>query len=446
MRARALMPPRLGLGTLAALPPTAQASLALSVAPGGRYLQTSNGTPFFINGEAAWLIMVLSLADIAAFLDNCVAMGINVIRVMGPFYSPGGGPLPNNNGDYPFATPADFTTAFVDAWWTYFKAMLALAASRNIRVSIAVLYYGYGGAEWGAVMSGKTAVEHQTYGAALATRLLGHSNIIYEAWGDSIPPEPTRTSALVAGLRSVSPDVLVTAQPNRGVNSDSQQPSGGNWDINFVYAWSDSYVKSLDGWNANVGPCWLGEPYYEWRLDPTITLLQLRSQRWWAATSGVVSYLYGNERIYNFDWPAAEAAQNYPGSLATSYWEAYNDPGRLQNKTTADFLRSIQWWRLVPDTGSSLLSSARGSGFSYVTVAKSSGPQDLALFYLPSGGTHTVVLSGFSGPVTVRRIDPASGASTTVGSYAASGSQSFDASAWGNNSAGDADWVMVIQS
>jgi hypothetical protein len=420
----------------------------LAVSGSNRYVQTAGGTPFLVHFEAAWFIQKLSLANAETYLDDLVAKGINGIRVMAAMHF-GGGPVANVNGHFAFTTAADFTTAFVTAYWDHLASIVAAANARGIVVSLVPLYYGFdgdGSQGWWLVVAAKSAAQSQTYGAAVATRFLAYPNVIWEGLGDFVPPENTRSSALIAGLRSVSPARLCTGEPARGEYSSDLQPTGGNWDINFAYAFQATYVECLVAYAQNVGPVGILEPYYEHRTNPTITVRQTRAQMWFAATSGSYVYCYGNERIWDFD-----SGFSPDGAGHSPYTAAFSDPGRLHYKAHGEFLRSIAWWRLAPDTGSSLVTAGRGTNGSesYVTVSKSSGPQNLALIYIPNGGSITVALSGFSGSVTVEYVDPTTGGrSAAAGSpFAASGSQIFVAStAKGNNAAGDPDWAILLTS
>jgi hypothetical protein len=424
-----------------------ESATPLAVSSNGRYVQDAFGAPFLLHAEAAWFLQCLSLANAIIFLDDCVAKGVNCLRVLVvPYWE--GAAVANGNGDHAFTTPNDFTTAFVAAYWNHLEAIIAAARARGIILSLVPLYYGFGGdgtQGWWLVVNAKSAAQSQAYGVAVATRFQSYTNIIWEGLGDFVPTDNTRSSALIAGLRSVSPARLCTAEPVRDTNSDSKQPSGGNWDLNFIYPTQAAYVRALAGWNANVGPCWTGEPYYEWRTGPDITLRQVRASMWFAATYGSPLYCYGNERIWDFDTDRSE-----PGT-GNNYTAALNNPGRLTYKAHGEFLRTIEWWRLAPDSGSSLVTSSRGTNGSetYVTVSKSTGPQNLALIYIPSGNNIPVAMSGFTGPVTATWVDPANGATVPVSGspFAASGSQSLNAvSALGNNSAGDPDRLLLLAS
>lgn len=441
---RFLSPPQLGRGILGLVEPT----FPLRVSSNGRYVQTAGGSPYLIHFEAAWFIQKLSLVNATSYLDDCVTKGINGIRVMAAMNF-GGGPVANVNGHFAFTTAADFTTSFVTAYWDHLASIVAAAAVRGIVVSLVPLYNGFdgdGSQGWWPTTLSKTSAQSQTYGAAVATRFVAYPNVIWEGLGDFIPPENTRSSALIAGLRSVAPARLCTGEPARGEYSADLQPTGGNWDLNFAYAFQATYVECLVAYAANVGPVFIGEPYYEHRTNPTITTRQVRAQMWFAATSGGQAYCYGNERIWDFDSDLSP-----DGTGHSPYTSAFADTGRAHYKVHGDFLRTIDWWRLAPDTGSSLVTAGRGTNGteSYVTVAKSSSPQSIALIYIPNGGSITVALSGFSGSVTARWLDPTTGTlSAATGSpFAASGTHAFVASSEkGNNAAGDPDWSLVLTS
>lgn len=429
-----------------------ETAFPLAKSSNGRYVQDALGTPFLLHAEAAWFLLNLSPTAAAAYMDECVARGINGLRVMlAPYWESAA--VANYAGTFAFTTPGDFTTSFVTAYWNHVETIVAAAQARGIVMLLVPQYYGFGGdggQGWWPVVSAKSAAQSQAYGAAVATRLAAYPNIIWEGLGDYVPADNTRSSGLIAGLRSVSPARLCTAEPVRDSNSSSKQPSGGNWDLNFVYPNQAAYVQALAGWNDNVGPCFAGEPFYEHRTNADgggdITVRQVRASMWFAASYGSPLYCYGNERIWDFD-----TDRSPDGTGVSPYTAAYTDPGRLAYAAHGTFLRTIQWWRLAPDTGSTLVTAGRGTNGTetYVTVAKTSSPQDLALIYIPSGGSITVAMSGFSGSVTARWVDPASGAITNVSGspFANSGSQVLNASsAKGNNSAGDPDWVLVLTS
>ncbi len=420
----------------------------LAVSGNNRYLVDAQGTPFFPAGESAWMLLTLSIADLTVYLDECVSKGINALRTNGPIRWAGSARA-NANGDFAFTTPTDFTTSFVPAYWSDYKTRLGMMRTRGMVAFIEPLYQGFNGdssGEWGPICAGKTLQQIEDYCAALATELVGYDNIIWSCYGDATPPNANRITAIVDGLRSVSPARLCTAQYQRPTPSSSVQPTSGNWDIEGVYAEQAAHAKTLDSYALNVGPCWLQEPYYEQRVTPTITDRQCRAQMWSTLCSGSAGYSYGHEQICYFDLKSLSQG----GAGAADYETFFNDVVRTSFGLYNAFVATIQWWRLVPDTGSALVTAGRGtvSAENYVAAAKSASPQDLGLVYIPDGGAITVALGGFPGPVTVEWVDPTTSAVTAASGspFAASGSQVFTASSEkGNNAGGDPDWVLRLR-
>ena len=133
-------------------------------------------------------------------------------------------------------------------------------------------------------------------------------------------------------------------------------------------------------------------------------------------------------------------------------------PGASQLAAQATFLRTIDWSSLAPDTNGSghLVTSGGGScpttgsfvSVTCVTAATNeAGADNLALIYMPdpsSLGTITVDLTKLAGTVTAKWVDPADGAETTATHGGTTSAATFTPT--GNNSVGDKDWVLLLQS
>jgi len=117
-------------------------------------------------------------------------------------------------------------------------------------------------------------------------------------------------------------------------------------------------------------------------------------------------------------------------------------------------LRSAgEWYNLAPDQSHELVTAGFGScpstgsslGVNCVTAAETPD-HTLALAYLPQGGTITVNLGRLAHLITARWFDPTNDrfAAISGSPFANSGSQQFTPP--GDNSAGDTDWVLVLQA
>ena len=117
-----------------------------------------------------------------------------------------------------------------------------------------------------------------------------------------------------------------------------------------------------------------------------------------------------------------------------------------------------EWWKLIPDLSSALVTAGRGtrvsgmasgggggqyeSSFTNDWVAASKTPDGkLAVMYLPNHTIITVDTSLLAAGWTASWIDPVTGADSGAGT-----GTTFNSTAKGNNSQGDPDWVLVFQS
>jgi hypothetical protein len=102
----------------------------------------------------------------------------------------------------------------------------------------------------------------------------------------------------------------------------------------------------------------------------------------------------------------------------------------------------------VPDATDTFLTTGAGSGTTE-SAARFDGTTTtgiIAICYRVNGGSATLTFDltelNQVASVRVRKFDPTNGAYTTINTYATTGSQSIGS--LGNNSAGDADWLLVF--
>ena len=119
-----------------------------------------------------------------------------------------------------------------------------------------------------------------------------------------------------------------------------------------------------------------------------------------------------------------------------------------------NFFTGINFHTLVPDQNHTLLTGGYGtynddnvhlSQVDYATAAKSSDGS-LAVIYTPVAHTLTVAMGNFSGPVTAKWFDPTNATFQTVAGSPFPNSGSHNFTTPGNNSAGDPDWVLLLQA
>jgi hypothetical protein len=198
----------------------------------------------------------------------------------------------------------------------------------------------------------------------------------------------------------------------------------------------------LRGYNHSpTMPVFMGEANYEYQTNngtddglPRI----LRMQEYWAMLSGAAGQLYGNR----FTWPFL------PG------WQSNLDsPGVVQLGYMQNLFGVRKWYELVPDQKHAFVTAGYGKfisagrfiGNDYVTAALTPDGS-LGMAYLPQGGKITVAMSKLQKPVTARWFDPSANTFKAIAGspFANTGKRRFTPP--GRNSAGDRDWVLVLET
>jgi hypothetical protein len=116
-------------------------------------------------------------------------------------------------------------------------------------------------------------------------------------------------------------------------------------------------------------------------------------------------------------------------------------------------LTTRPWYNLVPDQTHTLLTAGYGtyassgqvSDSAYATAAWTADGT-LAMVYTPVSATLTLAMSNFCNLVTARWFDPSAGTFAAINGspFPNFGSQDFTTT--GNNSAGDPDWVLLLEA
>jgi hypothetical protein len=429
----------------------------LKLAAGQHYLVDQNNRPFLLIGDSPWdLFVTLTTADATTYLEDRRQKGFTslLIEMIEIKFSPN--PPKNAAGDAPFtgtlpgtSTP-DFSTPN-EAYFAHVDQIITIAAQKGFLLQITPAYLGYqGGSEgWYQQMKANGTTKLAAYGTYIGNRYKSFPNIIWVEGGDTDPTvtdsgsstgakiDPTYTRAIANAIKAVDPSHLQTVHGNNGDSVLDAWP-GETWiDVSTIYTYPKVvnnvpvYVKALaeyarTGWK----PFYLIESTYE--ADLYVTTPQIaRQQAYEALLNGGMGENFGNGVIWPFHsgW---QAALNSQGS---------QDMSRLSG-----FFSQLSWQTLVPDTANALLTAGLGTGLGHVSAALASDGT-LGVFYVPASGTAlTVALSKLTGQVTARWFDPTSGAFT-----AASGSPFPNTGVHvftppGNNSAGDADWLLVLQA
>jgi len=157
-------------------------------------------------------------------------------------------------------------------------------------------------------------------------------------------------------------------------------------------------------------------------------------------TGGALAgHMYGNHYTWTFD----------------SGWKNYLDsPGLTDLQYFHAFFGGLAWYNLVPDQSHTFVTSGYGTYSSSGNIIASdysaaclTADGTLGVVYTPVLTNDLVVaLSKMAGSVTARWYDPSAGTYTAISGspFANSGTHTFIPP--GKNSAGDTDWVLLLQA
>ena len=321
-----------------------------------------------------------------------------------------------------------------------FNDMIDLAARYGIVVFLNPIETG----GWLSVLQANGATKAFNYGAYLGNRYKNFGNIVWMSGNDFQSWHSASDDALVQavalGIRSADSNHIQTIELNYNL-SNSLDDSG--WapivSLNAAYTYYPTYAEVLQAYNAAIMPVFLVEANYEGEqlVADYGGPLTIRLQAYWTMLSGAAGQLFGNHYIWQF----------------SSGWQANLDtPGALDMRHLGDLFAPLHWYDLIPDQNHSVVIAGYGDyattgalqDSNYTTAARTSDGS-LIVAYLPKPTTLTVDMTKLRGPAQARWFDPASGASTSIpGILANTGSSQFTPP--GANSAGDPDWVLVLNA
>jgi uncharacterized protein DUF4038/collagenase-like protein with putative collagen-binding domain/fibronectin type III domain protein len=428
-----------------------------------RYVVDSNNVPFLIIGDAPHSILAkLNNADATTYLTDRGNRGFNAlwIELLCDDYTFGygtEGETPNYgrdvNGNNPFTSTLagsnyyDLTTPN-EAYWSHVDFIVQTAAAHGLQCLFTPLDQG----GWTQTSIANGVARCTQYGQFLGNRYKNSPNIIwnlgndFQNWRDPLHEAPIL--AIVDGIRSADLNHLITTQLDFPA-SESQD------DVNFiprintngVYTYCPTYAECYVAYNKpTIMPVLFLEENYEGEnnLCELGTPSILRRQEYWSLTAGALAgHMYGSYWIDRFD----PAWQQHLSS------QSVTELGYFKN-----FFTGIAFHTLVPDQNHALLTAGYGtyngnctsndtciSGNDYATAARSSDGS-LAVIYTPVAHTMTVAMGNFRGPVTARWFDPTNATFQTVGGSPFPNVGTHDFTTPGNNSAGDPDWVLLLQT
>lgn len=424
-----------------------------------RILVDQNDVPFLMVGDSPHgLFSNLSTADAATYLSNRAAYGINCLWVNLICVRPVEGRPDGSllDGTKPFTKDIPGThyynlTTPNEAYFAHVDRIIQMAANDDIVVMIDPLETA--GLLPTALANGPSRC--RAYGRYLGKHYKHFPNIIWMNGNDfqtwRIPADDAVMTAIARGIKDEDPNHLQTVELNYQASCSLDDP---NWapiiGLNLAYTYYATYAEVLHCYNQSPKiPVFMGEANYEYERNhdedggsPHV----LRMQEYWTMLSGATGQLYGNKYIWRF----------LPG------WKSHLDsPGVIQLGYMADLFKTRKWYDLVPDQRHTFVTAGYGRFIStgppatatttrfadnnYVTAALTPDGT-LGMAYLPQGGTITVAMSKLQNDITARWFDPTNDMFHAIAGSPFSNRGSHRFTSPGKNSAGDPDWVLVLEA
>jgi len=415
----------------------------LKVSPDGRYLVDQLNTPFLITGDSPQALIVnLSEAEADAFFADRQAGGYNLvwINLLCATYTGGRTDGSTYDGIIPFNSPDNLDTPN-ESYFTRVDHMVQLAAQHGLVVLLDPAETG----SFLSVLNDNGVTKARNYGRYLGTRYRNFDNIIwmhgndFQSW--QTPGDDAVVEAVARGIHDTDDRHIHTVELDYPVSGSLNDSSWASLiELNASYTYYPTYAQVLADYNRpNAIPTFLVEANYEFEHNAADlgTPQILRRQAYWALLSGASGQLYGNR----YTWPFI------------SGWQSNLDtPGSAQMAYVKFLFESRQWYNLIPDQAHTVVTAGYGTyadggalgDNDYATAARTPDGA-LVMAYMPTARTLTVDMAALAAPPYASWYDPSNGTFTWISGspLANSGMRNFTPP--GLNSAGDGDWVLVLE-
>jgi hypothetical protein len=410
----------------------ATSKVAFPLKVDGPSLVDQNNVPFMPFGVAAWSLLVqLTRAEAETYLETRRQQGFNLLLVNLLEHSFSDDPPNNVFGDGPFTTPGDYATPN-EAYFAHADWVLQKAAEKGIAVLLTPTYLGFEGGDegWYQEMVANGATKMRSWGRYVGDRYKSFDNLIWLEGGDYTPPQVALVNAVAEGIKERDTRHIHSAHWSPETSGSEIKVSG--WmNLDTTYTYEAVYLKSLEDYRRMAGlPRIFIEGAYEGEHESTPK--SLRGQAYYALLTGARGQVFGNSPIWRF-------GAGWAGQL--------NSAGATSMTRVMTLFRALDWTKLIPDVGNTLLVSGAGtSGSSSYAVAARSMDGRLALVYLPASRSITLNLALLTGPVRARWYDPSAGTYANVTGSPLTAAAQTALTPPARNAGGDTDWLLLLES
>lgn len=426
---------------------TINAQVAFEVSPNGRYLQTADGIPFFINACTAWTLPVDYTSDeVNAYLDNRLNEGFNTIQMSAVFSE-------IDKTMYQKAFYDNDILKPIDLYWKQVDWCVKEATDRGLVVILNPIWKR----SVNEFIQQQGEDKCRVYGKWFAERYKNNPRVFYFIGGDQVP-EPIRgeMNAMGEGIQEIYGGRAIVAYHSCGSQSSAEAFPDASWlTLNWTYSYTPAYkFEGIPRYPYQMNyenikhykniPVQFGEGYYDFgaaKKYPANGITGrwgnryvIRRQAWWNVTSGAVGIAYGAEGIWH---------KNRDGEIWTKCleYESSKDMGRLKR-----LFDSLDWWKLYPDTNHEVLVSGYGEYLTdnYVT-ATVADDMSFALIYTPVFHVlHIRIPENLKKWIAVMKwFDPTNGKKFDVEEYELK-DDTLIVTTPSVNTSGAGDWVLIL--
>jgi len=450
-----------------------QVAFPVKVSDDKRYLVDQKDQPFPILGRTAWFIISQPDSGYKKFIDNSIEHGHNAIEMAVITHWPMGNHAPfNGNGDIPFLKRLNgrdwngkltYSSIIDEApnlltpnekYWKFVDVFLSYCESKGILVFMFPAYVGYNGEEqgWMKELVANGLERTKAYGVWIANRYKNRKNIVWMLLGDMgkfNEQQRNAEASLIKGLESVQgqQSIQYTAESYSGQNAADNVDFGKEMTLNASYTWElrvpvPYIAREAYAHNPVMPSFLLEEPYDEEGPDgnnynPNATQ-PVRRFQWWGWLSTIGGYISGNGYVWQFVAPVWEQHLNTQAAL---------DMSRLNH-----FIRSIDWWQLVPsglNGMETLITDAKNidTSAAYVSAAAAKDGSLLVAYIPPAHqGSITVTMKQLADKMYGYWFDPTIGVYTSIIDSPFTNKAVHSFTPPGKNSRGEDDWVLVLSA
>lgn len=426
----------------------------LRVSSDRHWLEYADGSTFYVNGDAAWSIMVeLTRAEVTTYLEDRAAKGVNLIMVnlIEHLYSDNSPPWENAYGEVPFnSTLAGGEFDFSDpneAYWDHVDWIMSEAERLHIVVFAIMAYIGFehGDDGWSGAVAANGTSRMAVYGTFLANRYADQPNIIFVVGGDYGPifggsDLTAEYAALANAIKAENTGHLVAAHAEDG--QSGRDAYGTSYiDFDTVYgpygAWLDQLHRlirrSYQATSPTLPTLMIEAAYGN---EHSSTDLYLRKQMWQSVLGGAIGHIYGNSPTWYFGEDASHPANSFADQGGLDWHDQLDSFGASYLPFVARLQAARDLDGMTPDYDHVYVTA--GYGTEGTDYAPAMGSQRVLVAYTP-GRALTVDRSRFvTATFNIRWYNVRNGTTVSVGSRTfGTGSETF-------TPPDSSDWVLLL--